>query len=101
MTDDQIAICCADIEVVRRLAGWQAISLYDAFRVLLDGSGDPDLIPTRVRKLLRRVLLDKGYRERRVIEDWSDVSSRMWVRDPWPIDQHALRDREVYTFRPI
>lgn len=90
------------VDTVHRLAGWQAIRLDAAFRVLLDGRGDPDLMPLHVRKLLCEVLRENGYREKLIIADGSLVGGLMWVRGPWPIDHGALRKAtEIETYRPF
>lgn len=56
MTEEEAESSRAVFDTIRRLAGWQAIDLDDAFRLLLDGSGDPDLMPLEVRKFLCEAL---------------------------------------------
>lgn len=89
----------AVVETVRRLAGHQAISLDEAFRLLLDGQGDPDLMPAHVRGVLCEALRENGYREQWVVPAASDEARLMWTRGPWPIDHGALRGAEVEHLR--
>lgn len=86
------------LTAIRKLGGYQAISLDEAFRLLLNGRGDPDIMPLRARKALIEMLKGFGYREILAIEDGADVGRLMWVRDPWPIDVEVLRDRELETY---
>ena len=89
----------AVIETVRKLAGYQALSLDEAFRLLLEGEGDPDLMPAKVRQLLCDVLREQGYEEKWLIGEGDDEGRLMWSRGPWPIDHGALRSANVETFR--
>lgn len=83
---------------IRKLAGHQAISLHDAFELLIEGWGDPDLLPTRARNGLCSILRDFGYRERLMIKAGSEEAHLMWVREPWPIDAEIIRDGKTVTF---
>jgi hypothetical protein len=86
------------LDAIGRLAGYQAISLPEAFRVLLGDDGDPDLAPVARRRELCRLLDAHGYSERWVTLKGSGEAQLMWVRGPWPIDASALDGREVETY---
>lgn len=86
------------LDAIGRLAGYQAIGLNEAFRVLLGDDGDPDLAPVARRKNLCRLLEAHGYRERWVTLKGSAEVQLMWVRGPWPIDVSALNGREIETY---
>ena len=102
MADEDPSGYRAVVEATRKLAGRQAISLNEAFRVLIDGEGDPDLMPVHVREGLCEVLRDFGYAERLTAPEGGGDGRLMWVRGPWPIDHGALsRAREVETLRPF
>lgn len=93
MTDDNPVL-----DAIGRLAGYQAIGLDEAFRVLLGDDGDPDLAPVARRRDLCRILSLCGYRERWVTLRGSGEAQLMWARGPWPIDVSALEGREVETY---
>lgn len=93
MTDDNPVL-----DAIRRLAGYQAISLDEAFRVLLGDDGDPDLAPVARRRDLCRLLKAHGYTERWVTVKGSGEARLMWTRGPWPIDVSALHGRQVETY---
>lgn len=86
---------------IRKLAGQQAISLYDAFELLIEGRGDPDLMPTRARKGLCAVLRGFGYREKFMVKAGSDEGQLMWVRDPWPIDVEMIESGKTVIFHAV
>lgn len=86
------------LEAIRRLAGHQAVSLDEAFRVFLGYQGDPDLAPVALRRDLCELLRAYGYRERLMQREGDDEAHLMWVRSPWPIDVQALDGRELDTF---
>lgn len=83
---------------IRKLAGHQAISLDDAFRLLIAGRGDPDLMPTRARMGLCRILRGFGYREKFMVKSGSDEGQLMWVRNPWPIDVEVIQSGKTIIF---
>lgn len=83
---------------IKRLAGYQAIGLDEAFRLLLGGRGDADLMPVVSRKALCDVLRKVGYREIFVIKEGCDDAQLMWVRHPWPTDIEALQGRKIEKF---
>ncbi|MBJ7437603.1 MAG: hypothetical protein JHD35_01075 [Sphingopyxis sp.] len=83
---------------IRKLAGYQAISLNEAFRLLIAGRGDPDLMPMRARKGLCSILRGFGYRETFMIKSGSDEGQLMWVRDPWPVDVDVIRCGKTETY---
>lgn len=86
------------LDAIQRLAGHQAISLDEAFRVLLGYQGEPDLAPVAVRRDLCTLLKAHGYRETFVQQEGDDEGRLMWVRGPWPIDVSALEGRELETY---
>lgn len=86
------------LDAIERLAGYQAIGLNEAFRVLLGDDGDPDLAPVARRKNLCRLLEAHGYRERWVTLNGSAEAQLMWIRGPWPIDASALNGWEIETY---
>lgn|GEM_PF-3040760 len=86
---------------IRKLAGHQAISLYDAFELLIEGRGDPDLMPTRARKGLCAILRGFGYREKFMVKVGSDEGQLMWVRTPWPIDVEMIESGKTVTFQAV
>lgn len=88
----------AMLATVQKLAGYQALCLHQAFRLLVEGEGDPDLMPLKLRKLICRTLAENGYRERFMLPIGSNEGGLMWVRDAWPIDDGALCDVEVESF---
>jgi len=83
---------------IRKLAGHQAISLYDAFALLIEGRGDPDLMPVRARKGLCSILHGFGYREKFMVKAGSDEAELMWIRDPWPIDVEIVESGKTVIF---
>lgn len=86
------------LDAIRRLAGYQAIDLNEAYRVLLGGQDDLDLAPVARRNALCELLRAHGYREEFVMQDGEDEAHLMWVRGPWPIDVAALEGRELERF---
>ncbi len=93
----------AILNAIGKLAGYQAISIDEAFRLLVQGEGDPDLMPVRARRGLCHILSGFGYRERFVVPHGGDEGRLMWLRAAWPIDYdvRSRRNVEDCVFRPF
>jgi hypothetical protein len=88
-------------EAIEKLAGSQAISLDEAFRLLIEGEGDPDLMPSSTRNGLCEVLRGFGYRECFMAPVDAQEARLMWVRRLWPLDVAILSGRTVARFRQL
>lgn len=71
---------------VRNLFMRQALTLEQAWGILLQREGDPDAMPAEARGPTRELLLEFGYAEHLVTPIGGREHRRLWIRPDWGVE---------------